>query len=201
MKNNPSITQYKIVLLGDTNVGKTTIFTRYIHDKVDKNVGSTIGVDFEVKSFTYKKKKYKIKLFDTAGQERFRTITQAYFHMGDAFLIVFDLTNENSLISIHEWIQSVQDAVDNCTFIILGNKSDLVEKLISEDIINEHVKKYKNFFFKTSAIKNKNIKEAISKLIDLLDEKNIKNRNNSFAVEEGNNYNKFGNQENNNKCC
>ncbi len=175
--------EYKILLLGESNVGKTTIFNRYIFDRLDKNQGSTIGVDFEAKNFKYKNQVYSIKLFDTAGQERFQSITKAYYHMGDGFLIVFDLTNENSLKAIGDWISSLKEDKKEFKFLIIGNKNDLKNQ-IPENVINEYLKDYKDIYIKTSAIKNENIKESIKKLIDLLDndENNLENNDNKEEV-------------------
>ena len=175
--------EYKILLLGESNVGKTTIFNRYIFDRLDKNQGSTIGVDFEAKNFKYKNQAYSIKLFDTAGQERFQSITKAYYHMGDGFLIVFDLTNENSLKAIGDWISSLKEDKKEFKFLIIGNKNDLKNQ-IPENVINEYLKDYKDIYIKTSATKNENIKESIKKLIDLLDndENNLENNDNKEEV-------------------
>ena len=137
--------EYKILLLGESNVGKTTIFNRYIFDRLDKNQGSTIGVDFEAKNFKYKNQTYSIKLFDTAGQERFQSITKAYYHMGDGFLIVFDLTNENSLKAIGDWISSLKEDKKEFKFLIIGNKNDLKNQ-IPENVINEYLKDYKDIY-------------------------------------------------------
>ena len=75
-KENPK--EIKLLLLGESNVGKTTIFNRYIYIKITKNTASSIGVDFETKIINYKNRNYKIRLFDTAGQERFQSITYNY---------------------------------------------------------------------------------------------------------------------------
>ena len=177
-ENLKNLIEYKLLLIGESNVGKTTIFNKYIYNKIDKNATSTIGVDFEAKNFTYKNKKYSIKLFDTAGQERFQSLTKAYYHMGEGYLIVFDLTNEYSLKAISKWIDSIKEGKDDPKFIIIGNKNDLKNQ-ISEDIINEYLKDYKHLYIKTSAIKNTNIKEAIHKIVDILDgeENNLENNN------------------------
>ena len=175
-ENLKNLTEYKLLLIGESNVGKTTIFNKYIYNKIDKNATSTIGVDFEAKNFTYKNKKYSIKLFDTAGQERFQSLTKAYYHMGEGYLIVFDLTNEYSLKAISKWIDSIKEGKDDPKFIIIGNKNDLKNQ-ISENVINEYLKDYKHLYIKTSAIKNTNIKEAIHKIVDILDgeENNLEN--------------------------
>ena len=120
--------EIKLLLLGESSVGKTSIFNRYIYDKMDKNISSSIGVDFETKIIKYRNKKYKIRLFDTAGQERFQSITRSYYHLGDGFLIVFDLTNEHSLNMIQNWIESLQENVNlesviKISFFILSSSS------------------------------------------------------------------------------
>ena len=89
-KNEDKFSQeIKILLIGDSGVGKTSIFNRYLYNsfKEDYHYSSSIGVDFETKNITYKKKKYSLKIFDTAGQERFRSITRSYFRMGNFFLL------------------------------------------------------------------------------------------------------------------
>ena len=173
MKKNSETTEYKILLLGESGVGKTTLFNRYISNSVDKNIGSTIGIDFEIKILEYKGKKYSIKLFDTAGQERFQGITKNYFRMGDAFLIMFDLSNEYSLKMIPKWIDLLKEEMDDCKFLILGNKCDLKENLIPNNVIDEYLKNYKNIFIKTSGLKNKNVDEAFKSLLDLLGNEEI----------------------------
>ena len=181
--------EIKLLLLGESSVGKTSIFNRYIYDKMDKNISSSIGVDFETKIIKYRNKKYKIRLFDTAGQERFQSITRSYYHLGDGFLIVFDLTNEHSLNMIQNWIESLQENVEDCKFFIIGNKCDLEDKLIPDDVINTKLKDYnkdKKLLYKTSALKNINIKEVIEKMIDYIEDpasiiKKVQ-KNNSFYL-------------------
>ena len=181
--------EIKLLLLGESSVGKTSIFNRYIYDKMDKNISSSIGVDFETKIIKYRNKKYKIRLFDTAGQERFQSITRSYYHLGDGFLIVFDLTNEHSLNMIQNWIESLQENVEDCKFFIIGNKCDLEDKLIPDDVINTKLKDYnkdKKLLYKTSALKNINISEVIEIMIDYIEDpasiiKKVQ-KNNSFYL-------------------
>ena len=170
-KNKVKATEYTIILLGESCVGKTTFFNKFIFDKKKFNYISTISVDFETKIIEYKNKKYLITLYDTAGQERFKSITKAYYHMADGFLIMFDLTNEHSLNAIKDWIKTVRFDNKNNIFLILGNKDDLDNK-ISDDDINEALGNYKHLLLKTSAIQNINIQEAFIKLIDMIEDKN-----------------------------
>ena len=183
MTNKKPVKEFKILFLGESGVGKTSIFKRYLYNKFDEAMGSTIGVELDTKIINYKNKEYSITLFDTTGQERFKSITQSYYHMGEGYFVVFDLTNKNSLTAIDEWIGSIQEYTENPKIIILGNKDDLKKIRIQEEYINNQLEKYKNItYIKTSAKKNHNIKEAIEKMIDLLENKN----NNEKAHEENN---------------
>ena len=169
----------KILLLGDTNVGKTTIFQRFCDHKVDQNCISTIGVEFKVKNFIYNNKEYQIQLFDTAGQERFKSITEAYYRMGDAFFFIFDLANLDSLNSLNDWINKVKEVIGNPLYIIIGNKDDLKEQIPKETIDN-FKKQYNDIpLIKTSALKNKNIDEAFKAIIDI-----VENKPNSQQIEK-----------------
>ena len=183
MTNKKPVKEFKILFLGESGVGKTSIFKRYLYNKFDEAMGSTIGVELDTKIINYKNKEYSITLFDTTGQERFKSITQSYYHMGEGYFVVFDLTNKNSLTAIDEWIGSIQEYTKNPKIIILGNKDDLKKIRIQEEFINNQLEKYKNItYIKKKKKKNHNIKEAIEKMIDLLENKN----NNEKAHEENN---------------
>ena len=173
MKNSNRVKELKILVLGESGVGKTSILRRYLFNQFEEANASTIGVELNTKIINYKNNYYSITLFDTTGQERFKSITQSYYHMGEGFFVVFDLTNENSLIAVDEWIGSIQEFTENPKIIILGNKDDLKKIRIPDEFINNQLKKYKNItYIKTSAKKNHSIKEAFEKMIDLLENKN-----------------------------
>ena len=201
---------YKIILLGETNAGKTTLYNKFIYNKDKFNYLSSITVDNEAKTLDYKNKKYLITLYDTAGQERFRSITKSYYKMADGFLLMFDITDEKSLLAVKDWIEDIKYHNSSNIFLILGNKDDLDNK-ISDDVINETLGDYKHLLLKTSAIKNINVKESIEKLIDMIeDESNSSNlkenqlrKSNSFHIKNNNNNtNNINNKSNlNKKCC
>ena len=203
---------YKIILLGETNAGKTTLYNKFIYNKDKFNYLSSITVDNETQTLDYKNKKYLITLYDTAGQERFRSITKSYYKMADGFLLMFDITDEKSLLAVKDWIEDIKYHNSSNIFLILGNKDDLDNK-ISDDVINETLGDYKHLLLKTSAIKNINVKESIEKLIDMIeDESNSVNlkenqlrKSNSFHIKNNNNNNTNNNINNksnlNKKCC
>ena len=202
---------YKIILLGETNAGKTTLYNKFIYNKDKFNYLSSITVDNETQTLDYKNKKYLITLYDTAGQERFRSITKSYYKMADGFLLMFDITDEKSLLAVKDWIEDIKYHNSSNIFLILGNKDDLDNK-ISDDVINETLGDYKHLLLKTSAIKNINVKESIEKLIDMIeDESNSVNlkenqlrKSNSFHIKKNNNNtnNNINNKSNlNKKCC
>ena len=176
----PIIKEFNLLLLGETNVGKTSIFERFINGTFTENKSASIGIDFETKAFKNKQKNYKIHLYDTAGQERFRSITQQYYKNAEGYFIVFDLSNENSLSAIQYWVDTIKEFSKESKFIILGNKDDLTNKKISDEVINDELNKLKEsennkdlIYLKTSAKKNKNIIKAFETMIDLLENENI----------------------------
>ena len=204
MKNNKSnITNYKIILLGETNAGKTTLYNKFIYNKDKFNYLSSITVDNETQTLDYKNKKYLITLYDTAGQERFRSITKSYYNMADGFLLMFDITDEKSLLAVKDWIEDIKYHNSSNIFLILGNKDDLDNK-ISDDVINETLGEYNRLLLKTSAIKDINVKESLEKMIDMIeDENNLQNlrenelEKNSIHIKNNNNHSDYDNS----KCC
>ena len=199
--------EIKLLLLGETDVGKTSIFERFVHNKFKEKISASIGVDFEAKPFKYKNKTYSIHLFDTAGQERFRSIINNFFRMGQGFFVVFDLTNENSLNAVKEWIDTIKEFSEDPRIIILGNKDDLAKKKMPDDIVDSKLENINYSFIKTSAKTNKNIKQAFEKMIDLVEnnineeveQEKILRKNNSIVLDKTKHKNKEKNK--GKQCC
>ena len=198
--------KYNLLLLGDSNVGKTSIFMKYTQNEFKGNYNSSIGIDFQVKNINYKDKNYSLHIYDTAGQERFRGITKSYYRLAQGFFIVFDLTNKNSLNSVKDWIDRVKEEVKDFKLIILGNKDDLKKKHIDELEINDVLNDFNDIkFIRVSAKDGKNITKAFNEMIDLLDEDNqekndIENKDESGKKNKGT---KLKNKKSNlnKKCC
>ena len=98
---------YKLLIVGDTGVGKTNILLNLVDGQFDGSHLATIGVDFKVKTLVLDGKRVKLRIWDTAGQERFRTITAAYYRGADGIVLVYDVTNENSFHNIQRWLAEV----------------------------------------------------------------------------------------------
>ena len=180
------IIKISIILVGDTNVGKTSIFKRYYKNEFKASKNATIGVEFEAKEFKYKGQKYSIQIFDTAGQERFRSLTESYFHLGDGAFVVFDLTNKNSLMSISGWIKNVIEKKPSVKMIILGNKDDLKDRQIPEDEINEVLEENNiSNYIRVSAKNGTNIEKAFEEMIDLFENNNNEDENNENGKVKG----------------
>lgn len=177
MSNNQNKIQYKILLIGNTNVGKTSVLKKMITgDFSDKNI-STIGMDqktiyteLELEKNEDKKQKekysFEVTILDTAGQEKFRAITNSFFKGADGILILYDVTNRQSFEQVKLWIESLEEALGNhkngkYLIILIGNKIDLVE---NRKVSEEEAKKFKsdfmlNLYMETSAKTGFNARE------------------------------------------
>ncbi|XP_063786667.1 ras-related protein Rab-19 [Pseudophryne corroboree] len=120
---------FKIILIGDSNVGKTCVVHRFQSGVFSDKHQNTIGVDFTVRSMNIDGKKVKVQVWDTAGQERFRTITQSYYRSAHGAIIAYDITRRHTFESVPHWIHEVEKyGAANLMLMLIGNKSDLVEK-------------------------------------------------------------------------
>ena len=194
---------FKIVLIGDTSVGKSCLLTRFADDQFTENYVTTIGVDFRFKTMIVMDKIIKVQVWDTAGQERYRSITNTYYRGAKGILIVFDLTNPESFNNIENWINEVtvftgKDVIIMC----LGNKSDL-KKEINKNTIDEFKKKTKLEIINVSAKTGDRVEDAFKHIIELLIKKNNdkKEENNSISLTPSTNNNTTPINENKKESC
>ena len=170
------IIEVKLLLCGNSGVGKTSIFKRYYENKFEGNYTTSIGIDFQTKEIKYNDKLYSVHLIDTAGEERFRSITSSYFRMAEYYLLVFDLTNKNSLMALSSWIESLKEHIEKPKYIILGNKSDLEKNLIPDQEINEVLNDKDNLkindenFLKVSAKTGENINKTFEYILNIIEQ-------------------------------
>ena len=158
---------FKILLLGDSDVGKSSLILRYTDETFNSKLVNSIGVDFKMKKREIDGKIIKVQIWDTAGHERFRTITYGYYRGANAIIIVFDLSDKKSFISITEWLKQIEKhANENVFKFLVGNKSDLVDK---RQITYEEAKQYADEhdlpYIETSAKEGININELFDSSI------------------------------------
>nr|CAI5867132.1 unnamed protein product [Callosobruchus analis] len=116
----------KVIILGDVSVGKTSVLNRYCKKIFESNYKSTIGVDFEVETYEIMGVPFTLQIWDTAGQERFKSIAQSYYRGAHVVLLVFDLTNLESLFSCEKWLTEALISVIDPIVFLIGSKLDLV---------------------------------------------------------------------------
>ncbi|XP_063959997.1 EF-hand calcium-binding domain-containing protein 4B-like isoform X1 [Lytechinus pictus] len=171
---------FKVVFVGDSGVGKTSIIHRFCTDSFTDSFSATIGVDFQVKSLTVCGSIVAMQLWDTAGQERFRSITRHYFRKADGIVVIYDVTSETSFINVRNWMTSVEETTDDHVVkMLLGNKSDCNEdRQIKEEVGHKLSESYNCDFYEVSAKSGSNVVEAftaMSKLLLLKEDEEIQN--------------------------
>ena len=157
----------KVITLGESGVGKTSIIRRYIHNIFDENNLSTIGLNFSFKQVKLKNgKNLKIKLIDTAGQEKYKALAKSYFKNVDAVLFVFALNNKESFDNMKNWISLFNEnhnGKEGIPMYLIGNKSDQ-EREVQKEVIDEFIIENKYKYFETSAKENIGIDELFQEL-------------------------------------
>jgi Ras-related protein Rab-1A len=165
---------FKVLLLGNSDVGKSSLLLRYVDSVWSDTFVPTIGVDFKVKTIEIDGKKVKLQIWDTAGQERFRTVVSTYFRGAHGIFLIYDITNRDSFKNLENWLIEIEkNASENVLKILIGNKNDLEDE---RDIASDEGKAFANRngmqFIETSAKMNTNVNEAFETLGKLMIEFN-----------------------------
>ena len=157
---------FKVLLIGNSGVGKSSLFLRFVDDIWEDSFVPTIGVDFKVKTLSIEDKKIKLQIWDTAGQERFRTIISSYYKGAHGILLIFDLTDIESFKSLNNWLIEIErNANKNVIKVLIGNKCDLTEeRKVSVQEVNEFAEINGMKYVETSAKDNINVIDAFSTL-------------------------------------
>ena len=157
----------KVVVVGDSGVGKTNLIKRFITNTFSENSKATVGVEFISKSYKINNQVFKIEMWDTAGQERYKSITAAYYKGAKGALIVYDTTQRTSYENIDKWMVEIKDkASKDMKLMIVGNKTDLKDSRQVDT--NEALQKAKDLeasLMETSAKDGSNVKEAFYDLL------------------------------------
>ncbi|CAI2380711.1 unnamed protein product [Moneuplotes crassus] len=165
----------KMILIGDSAVGKSCLLIRFADDDFADNYVTTIGVDFRFRTLKLDDHSVKLQIWDTAGQERYRTITNAYYRGADGIIIVFDLTCKESFMNLYEWLDEVRkSAPENILIIVFGNKCDLEDqRAVSKEDCEEFTKKTGIPIFEASAKTAENVEKGFTSLTSKLIQKKI----------------------------
>ena len=159
---------YKIIIIGDTCVGKSNILSRYLKDEFKEDSKSTVGVELGTKFVKVKGVGAKLQIWDTAGQERYKSITSSYYKGSHGCFIVYDITSETSFENVEKWYEQAQkDASKEVSIILVGNKCDLEnERKVSKEKGEEKAKSLNAPFFETSALSKINIDDIFKEMIN-----------------------------------
>ena len=166
-------TIFKIILVGDSGVGKTNILSRYVNNTFSESTKSTVGVELGCKIEEINDTRVKIQIWDTAGQERYKSITKSYYKGAKGALIVYDISRKESFLNVDKWIGDLKEfgEADLC-ILLVGNKCDLDNiRQVSIDEVSKKAEQYKIGFCETSALRSKNVDFAFKELIKLVSEK------------------------------
>ena len=157
----------KVVIIGDSGVGKTNLIKRFVSDTFNENSKATVGVEFLSKTYKINNHIFKIELWDTAGQERYKSITSVYYKGSKGALLVYDITSKVTFDNIGKWITEIRDKTSkDITLMMVGNKTDLVQyrEVSNEQALNK-AKTLGIPLMETSALDSTNVKEAFHDLL------------------------------------
>lgn len=153
---------FKLLLIGDSGVGKSCLLLRFADDTYTESYISTIGVDFKIRTIELDGKTIKLQIWDTAGQERFRTITSSYYRGAHGIIVVYDITDAESFNNVKQWLSEIERfACEGVNKLLVGNKSDLVQKrAVSTEQAQQLASTLSIPFLETSAKNATNVEKA-----------------------------------------
>jgi small GTP-binding protein len=189
----------KLLLIGDSNVGKTSLLLRYLDNTFSDKYITTIGVEFKSKDITLNNKTYKIHIWDTAGQERYKSITRNFYKHAEGIIFVYDITNKTSFSNLKNWISNAENEAD-FKIIIVGNKLDMESRReVSIEQLKKLAKKKNCKYFETSAKDNINVENLFLSIINEM----INNIKDEVSISESviNLSNEKSINQNNKYCC
>ena len=190
MSSEPTNT-FKILTIGESGVGKTCILRRFVENKFLKSHLATIGIDFRTKIIHVYGRDVKLKIWDTAGQERYHNITNQIYKGADGIILVYDVNDEVSFTKIKDWIEQITSNIsqDELSLVLLGNKSDIEERIISKERGQEMAEYLKVKYYETSALNGTGIDEAFEGLTKEIMKKkkvvDVDGRNISLSSQSG----------------
>ena len=176
----------KLITLGNSTVGKSSFMIKYIDNSFTFNYTTTLGVDFKQKKIKLKNgKDVRLRIFDTAGQERYRAVSASFIKKADGVILMYDISDLDSFEAVDNWIKSIREiGKEKLPIVLVGNKCDLSddERKISLKEGQDKANEFQIPFYETSCKDGINIKEALEKLIDDIIEKGNKNIMGEFKI-------------------
>eukprot|EP00300_Choanocystis_sp_HF-7_P030628 c39500_g1_i1.p1 GENE.c39500_g1_i1~~c39500_g1_i1.p1 ORF type:complete len:225 (-),score=44.53 c39500_g1_i1:187-810(-) len=197
---------FKLVLIGDSGVGKSCLLLRFADDSFTETYVSTIGVDFRFRTLDIDGKLIKLQIWDTAGQERFRTITSAYYRGADGIIVVYDITHHESFEHVDDWLREASRyAKDGVIKMIVGNKSDREDRAVTAEDGAALADKNGMRFIETSSRNATNVEQAFrlisQQLMDLKKSQGIQPGQGGIRVPKGQSLNQPTNTSSGGGCC
>ncbi|THU58669.1 hypothetical protein C4D60_Mb03t16810 [Musa balbisiana] len=158
---------FKVVLIGDSGVGKSNLLSRFTRNEFSLESKSTIGVEFATRSIRVEDKVVKAQIWDTAGQERYRAITSAYYRGAVGALLVYDVTRHMTFENVERWMKELRDHTDSSIVIMLvGNKADLRHlRAVTVEDAKSFAERENTFFMETSALESTNVDNAFTEVL------------------------------------
>lgn len=158
---------FKILIIGESGVGKSSLMLRFTEDDFDNDQALTIGVDFKTKIVEIDNVKVKLAIWDTAGQERFRTLTPSYYRDAQGAILVYDVTKKETFQKLESWLNELEiyGTRNNMAKMIVGNKIDSADRAITRDDGFRFAKKHRTMFIETSAKTNEGVRDAFEEVV------------------------------------
>eukprot|EP01121_Diplochlamys_sp_Union-15-3_P017258 TRINITY_DN603_c0_g1_i1.p1 TRINITY_DN603_c0_g1~~TRINITY_DN603_c0_g1_i1.p1 ORF type:complete len:191 (-),score=19.59 TRINITY_DN603_c0_g1_i1:19-591(-) len=156
---------FKLLIIGDSNVGKSSLLLRFTENNFTESIKNTVGVDFKIRTVSIQGRIIKLQIWDTAGQEKFRTITANYYRGSHGVIIVFDLSNIESFEHVQHWLSEIDSqSSSGIKKLLVGNKSDL-SRAVPESAVKQLISKENLAYIETSAKEDKNVEAAFLQLV------------------------------------
>jgi len=155
---------FKLLIIGDAGVGKSSLLVRFADNIFTPSYITTIGVDFKIRTIEVDGKKIKLQIWDTAGQERFRTITATYYRGAHGVIVVYDVTDPQTFISIKKWLTEIQTHCDEVPRVLVGNKLDSPNRVVTEPDAQQFASTQKIKYFETSAKDGLGVEEMFTEI-------------------------------------
>lgn len=155
---------FKLLIIGDAGVGKSSLLVRFADNIFTPSYITTIGVDFKIRTIEVDGKKIKLQIWDTAGQERFRTITATYYRGAHGVIVVYDVTDPQTFVSIKKWLLEIQNHCDEVPRVLVGNKLDSPNRVVTESDAQTFATAQEIKYFETSAKDNIGVEDMFTEI-------------------------------------